>query len=532
LLAFSRKQTLRPEILDLRDTLSDLTHLLNRLVGEQVSLTLDHAPGLSAIRADKRQFEQVVMNLVVNARDAMPDGGEIRIVTRNRTIKTALSRDRAQIAPGNYVSVEVIDTGQGIAKDKLEHVFEPFFTTKNVGKGTGLGLSTAYGIVKQTGGFIFVDSVEHEGTTFQLLFPAHDHAVEIAPTRVESRVRGPSSGGVVLLVEDEVPVRAFASRALQLRGFTVIEAGSAEEALELLQDQSCHVDVFVTDVVMPGMDGPSWVKKALARRPEVRVVFISGYAEETVGDSRSRIAHAVFLPKPFSLDELAATVERMAAKRRSRRVVGAIRFDAGVKRKIRGTCPVQKIACTGPETNGAIWRAIGWLGCDDHPEALREKPLQRALVLVSKEMRHPRAVPLWFEKFRLTADPGKIRWFGIAIGLDEGVEIHAVGAVGMTAERIAAAITIPASEPVRRFAHDCDDRYIRSHEALHHLPEKPVVAEHGRMLEFGWRADDKRGVLGQGTRICRAAGLGHRQKHEFLPCKDQHDGTFTAPGGG
>jgi two-component system cell cycle sensor histidine kinase/response regulator CckA len=314
LLAFSRKQTLRPEILDLRDTLSDLTHLLNRLVGEQVSLTLDHAPGLSAIRADKRQFEQVVMNLVVNARDAMPDGGEIRIVTRNRTIKTALSRDRAQIAPGNYVSVEVIDTGQGIAKDKLEHVFEPFFTTKNVGKGTGLGLSTAYGIVKQTGGFIFVDSVEHEGTTFQLLFPAHDHAVEIAPTRVESRVRGPSSGGVVLLVEDEVPVRAFASRALQLRGFTVIEAGSAEEALELLQDQSCHVDVFVTDVVMPGMDGPSWVKKALARRPEVRVVFISGYAEETVGDSRSRIAHAVFLPKPFSLDELAATVERMAAK--------------------------------------------------------------------------------------------------------------------------------------------------------------------------------------------------------------------------
>jgi two-component system cell cycle sensor histidine kinase/response regulator CckA len=314
LLAFSRKQTLRPEVLDLRDTLSDLTHLLNRLVGEQVSLTLDHAPGLSAIRADKRQFEQVVMNLVVNARDAMPDGGEIRIVTRNRTIKTPLSRDRALVAPGNYVSVEVIDTGEGIAKDKLEHVFEPFFTTKKVGKGTGLGLSTAYGIVKQTGGFIFVDSVEHEGTTFQLLFPAHDRAVDLVPMRPEPRARGPSNGGVVLLVEDEVPVRAFASRALQLRGFTVIEAGSAEEALELLQDESCHVDVFVTDVVMPGMDGPSWVKKALARRPEVRVVFISGYAEETVGDSQSRISHSLFLPKPFSLDELAATVERMAAK--------------------------------------------------------------------------------------------------------------------------------------------------------------------------------------------------------------------------
>jgi two-component system cell cycle sensor histidine kinase/response regulator CckA len=254
------------------------------------------------------------MNLVVNARDAMPDGGEIRIVTRNRTIKTPLSRDRALVAPGNYVSVEVIDTGEGIAKDKLEHVFEPFFTTKKVGKGTGLGLSTAYGIVKQTGGFIFVDSVEHEGTTFQLLFPAHDRAVDLVPMRPEPRARGPSNGGVVLLVEDEVPVRAFASRALQLRGFTVIEAGSAEEALELLQDESCHVDVFVTDVVMPGMDGPSWVKKALARRPEVRVVFISGYAEETVGDSQSRISHSLFLPKPFSLDELAATVERMAAK--------------------------------------------------------------------------------------------------------------------------------------------------------------------------------------------------------------------------
>lgn len=322
LLAFSRKQTLRPELLDLRDTLADLTHLLNRLVGEQITLTLDHEPGLAAIRADKRQIEQVVMNLVVNARDAMPEGGEIRIVTRNRTITRALHRDRATVAPGRYVSVEVIDTGHGIARDKLEHVFEPFFTTKKVGEGTGLGLSTAYGIVKQTGGFIFVDSVVDEGTTFQLLFPAHDHAAQEVAAPDQPPAPGSAGDGVVLLVEDEVPVRTFASRALRLRGFHVIAAGSAEEALEILDAPGCHVDVFVTDVVMPGMDGPSWVQKALEKRPEARVVFMSGYAEEAVGDNQSRIANSVFLPKPFSMNELVDTVARMLARSPSGREAG------------------------------------------------------------------------------------------------------------------------------------------------------------------------------------------------------------------
>lgn len=311
LLAYSRKQTLRPRLLDLRDTLADLTHLLNRLVGERVSLTLDHEPGLAAVRADKRQIEQVIMNLVVNARDALPEGGEIRIVTRNRDLREPLRRDRAVVAPGRYVSVEVVDTGAGIAPDKIDKVFEPFFTTKRVGEGTGLGLSTAYGIVKQTGGFIFVDSVEGSGTTFQLLFPAHAHAEPPQAAVKDRSARGAPGEGVVLLVEDEAPVRAFASRALQLRGFTVLEAGSAEEALELLGDESRHVDVFVTDVVMPGMDGPSWVKKALTLRPAVRVVFMSGYAEETFGDIQARIANSVFLPKPFSLTDLAETVQRL-----------------------------------------------------------------------------------------------------------------------------------------------------------------------------------------------------------------------------
>jgi two-component system cell cycle sensor histidine kinase/response regulator CckA len=310
LLAYSRKQTLRPEVIDLRDTLADLTHLLNRLVGEKIALSLSHDPTLAAIRADKRQLEQVLMNLVVNSRDAMPTGGDIRIVTQNVTLAEALCRDRAVVQPGRYVSVQVIDEGSGIAPDKLQKVFEPFFTTKRIGEGTGLGLSTAYGIVKQTGGFIFVDSTPGEGTCFQLLFPAYageERGPLEGPRLAPSEARG---SGVVLLVEDEAPVRAFASRALQLRGFTVLEAESAEDALEILDDPDLHVDVFVTDVVMPGIDGPGWVRQALTRRPAARVVFMSGYAEETFGDRQACIPQSVFLPKPFSLNELTETVQR------------------------------------------------------------------------------------------------------------------------------------------------------------------------------------------------------------------------------
>jgi two-component system cell cycle sensor histidine kinase/response regulator CckA len=310
LLAYSRKQTLRPQLIDLRETLADLTHLLNRLVGEKVSLGLSHDPALSAIRADKRQLEQVIMNLVVNARDAMPKGGDIRILTENVTLTEPLRRDRAVVAPGLYVSVKIIDAGVGISPDKAQKVFEPFFTTKRAGEGTGLGLSTAYGIVKQTGGFIFLDSVPDEGTVFQLLFPAHTQpdTCEVAVTG-DAALAGPASG-VVLLVEDEAPVRAFASRALQMRGYTVLEAESAEDALDLLEDPAVHVDVFVTDVVMPGLDGPTWVQQALGARPEARVVFMSGYAEETFSEVQARIPHSVFLPKPFSLRELTDTVQR------------------------------------------------------------------------------------------------------------------------------------------------------------------------------------------------------------------------------
>jgi len=310
LLAFSRKQTLQPEVLDLRDTISDLIHLLNRLVGEKVQLTLSHDPVLKPVRADKRQLEQVMMNLVVNARDAMPDGGEIRIETRIQTWAEPFRRDRATVPSGEYVVVKVTDSGVGIPADKLQKVFEPFYTTKRTGEGTGLGLSTAYGIVKQTGGFIFVDSVSGRGTEFTVVLPVCDAPGVALPDAGQPAELSPArqGEGVVLLVEDEAPVRAFATRALRLKGYTVLEAESAEDALRLLEDASLHVDVFVTDVVMPGMDGPTWVRKAKQERPDTRVIFVSGYTEGAFGDSGPEVANSTFLPKPFSLNELTEAV--------------------------------------------------------------------------------------------------------------------------------------------------------------------------------------------------------------------------------
>ncbi|WP_170333202.1 ATP-binding protein [Ruegeria arenilitoris] len=310
LLAFSRKQTLRPEVLDLRDTISDLIHLLNRLVGEKIRLTLSHDPVLKPVRADKRQLEQVLMNLVVNARDAMPEGGEIRIETEVLIVNQAIARDRATVPVGEYVTVKVIDSGVGIPADKLQKVFEPFYTTKRTGEGTGLGLSTAYGIVKQTGGFIFVDSIAGKGTEFTVFLPvcAARESTEMSEQNTPDVHSSRQGEGVVLLVEDEAPVRAFATRALRLKGFTVLEAESAEDALKLLEDSELNVDVFVTDVVMPGMDGPTWVKKAMETRPDVRVVFMSGYTEGAFGDSGPELPNSTFLPKPFSLNQLTEAV--------------------------------------------------------------------------------------------------------------------------------------------------------------------------------------------------------------------------------
>jgi two-component system cell cycle sensor histidine kinase/response regulator CckA len=322
LLAFSRKQTMKPEVLDLHEVLGDLTHLLNRLVGEKVTLVRSYDDSLAPIRADKRQLEQALMNLIVNARDAMPAGGRIWIETENRRLTEDLHRDRAVVPAGDYVVARVRDEGFGISPERLTKIFEPFYTTKRPGEGTGLGLSTAYGIVKQTGGFIFVDSIVGTGTTFSLYFPSFDEAAEAEARGAQlidaERAAQPpvpeleeylAGGSVILLVEDEAPVRAFASRALRLRGYTVLEAENGEEALEMLSDPELKVDVFVTDVIMPGMDGPTWVREALKQRPKVRVIFVSGYAEDSFSDTQARIPNSVFLPKPFSLSELTSTVQ-------------------------------------------------------------------------------------------------------------------------------------------------------------------------------------------------------------------------------
>lgn len=314
LLAFSRKQTLTPQLIDLRHTLSDLSHLLNRLVGERVVVTVTHDPSLRPIRADARQFEQVLMNLVVNARDAMPGGGEVAIRTENVRLRAGLRLERASIPKGEYVRITVSDQGCGIPPETLDKIFDPFFTTKKQGEGTGLGLSTAYGIVKQTGGYIFCDSIPGEGTTFTLYFPAQRARPAAAKPAVAPPAALPDDlpeerRRSVLLVEDEAPVRAFAARALKLHGFDVIEADSGERALEILSDPAQTVDIFVTDVVMPGLDGPAWVRQALRARAGTRVIFMSGYMEATLSDGNAAIPNALFLPKPFSLSDLVASVE-------------------------------------------------------------------------------------------------------------------------------------------------------------------------------------------------------------------------------
>lgn len=308
LLAFSRKQTQQPEWLDLGDTVAEMAHLLGRLVGERVTLSISQEPELGAVRADRRQIEQVLMNLVVNARDAMPDGGEIRISVAPMALDAPRPQGRFTVPAGRYVELRVTDGGAGIPPEHRDKIFEPFFTTKRPGEGTGLGLSTAYGIVKQTGGFIEADNAPGGGAVFTVLLPAR----EAQPAGLAGGGAGDALAarvtGSVLLVEDEAPVRAFAARALRLQGLKVIEADCGERALELLNDAGLAVDLFVTDVIMPGLDGPSWVRTALRERPQTRVIFVSGYAEEALEQDPALREHARFLSKPFSLAELAAAV--------------------------------------------------------------------------------------------------------------------------------------------------------------------------------------------------------------------------------
>ena len=310
LLAFSRQQTLRPQLLQLPDVVSEVSHLLKRLLGETVQLVVKHGRDLFPVRADPGQLEQVIVNLAVNARDAMQSkgGGTVTIQTYSvRADQVAdLGSDILPIA--DYVAFSIADTGTGIPANVLGKVFEPFFTTKEVGKGTGLGLSTVYGIVKQSGGFIFADSRVGEGTRFTIYLPAHEIEQGAAASRVvakpqESELWG---SGTILLVEDEPMVRTVAERALTRHGYSVLTASNGEDALEILRGGE-QVDLLVSDVVMPIMDGPAMVREARKTRPNVPILFMSGYAEEQLRKSID-IEHVAFLPKPFSMQELAEAV--------------------------------------------------------------------------------------------------------------------------------------------------------------------------------------------------------------------------------
>jgi two-component system cell cycle sensor histidine kinase/response regulator CckA len=340
LLAFSRRQTLRPQVLDLGERLEDLRIMLSRLIGEKVKLEVKHDRDLWPVKADISQFEQVIVNLAVNARDAMPNGGKLDVRTANVDAAEAARMQYKGMPAADYVLVEVADTGTGIPPDIIDKIFDPFFSTKDVGKGTGLGLSTVYGIVKQTGGFVYPDSAPGRGTTFRIFLPRHvpdaaEEAFDVASQAKEVPIfadeepagsplaepvapASPAAAadltgqGTILLVEDEEGLRALNARGLTSRGYSVLEAGNGVEAIEVLAQNGGRVDLVVSDVVMPEMDGPTMLKEMRKRNPALKIIFVSGYAEEAFAkslppnDDRKQFS---FLPKPFTLKQLVGAVK-------------------------------------------------------------------------------------------------------------------------------------------------------------------------------------------------------------------------------
>jgi two-component system cell cycle sensor histidine kinase/response regulator CckA len=291
----------------------DLSHLLRRLIGESINLEFVHGRDLGLVKVDQGQLEQVVINLAVNARDAMPDGGRVRIRTENASQPQAVRRGHELMPAGDYVLIEVTDTGIGIAPDHLARIFEPFFSTKEVGSGTGLGLSTVYGIVKQTGGFVFVDSVVGGGTTFAIYLPRQGVAIgadAVRPDAAEPAFPRDLTGtGTIMLVEDDDAVRMFGARALRNKGYRVVEAKSGEAALGLIGEGADPIDLLITDVVMPEMDGPALIREVREVDPGIKVIFISGYTEDAFRQRLDSDRDIDFLAKPFSLQELAVKVK-------------------------------------------------------------------------------------------------------------------------------------------------------------------------------------------------------------------------------
>jgi len=311
LLAFSRNQVLQPQVLDPAAIVESIVPMLCRLLGEHVELASHQAPGLGCITVDPSQLEQVIVNLAVNARDAMPDGGKLTIELSNVEFDPAYMASHPGAVPGPYLLLAVSDTGIGMDEETRVRIFEPFFTTKESGHGTGMGLATVYGIVKQSGGFIYVYSEPGHGTTFRIYLP---RVTEERPAAVtENPAVRPSSSGTetILLVEDEPAVRGFARRTLEDHGYIVLEAASGADALSIVASHAGPIALLVTDVVMPGLQGHQLAEQLAAARPEIRTLYVSGFTESSVIHHGVPDHGVAFLPKPFSAETLSRAVRRV-----------------------------------------------------------------------------------------------------------------------------------------------------------------------------------------------------------------------------
>lgn len=318
LLAFSRRQTMQPKVLQMGDLLTDWSMLVNRLLGEKIELKIVSGRDLWHVKADPGELERIIINLAVNARDAMlPKGGRLSIRTRNISERDSQKLAGQGIARGEYVMIEVEDTGCGMTPEVMAKIFDPFFTTKAVGKGTGLGLASVYGIVQQTGGYIFPDSTPGEGTTFRLYLPRYhmepEEEAQAVPAAKKPRARDLTGTGRVLLVEDEDAVRRFAVAALKSKGYEVLQAGDGVEAIEVMKAHGNRVDIVVSDVIMPEMDGPTLMKELRKVDPKLKFIFVSGYPDDAFKNNLDPDAEFSFLPKPYNLAQLAAMVKEQLA---------------------------------------------------------------------------------------------------------------------------------------------------------------------------------------------------------------------------
>lgn len=313
LLAFTRQQVLEPKVLDLNESVSNMAKLLRRLIGEDIALVLSPHPALGRVKVDPGQVEQIIMNLAVNARDAMPGGGQLTIETRNVELDNVDAHQHPSVEPGSYVMLGVSDTGCGMDTDTQTHIFEPFFTTKGPGKGTGLGLATVHGIVKQSGGSIDVSSELGKGTTFNIYLPRIEGAAErLDPISAPNAAfRGSET---ILLVEDEEMVRALAQAILERNGYTVLAAKNVHDALWVVQDGSTAIHLLLTDTIMPGMNGPELAQQVLAIRPAMKVLYMSGYTDKAFTSTTAWEPGTAFLQKPFTPQTLGQKVREILAE--------------------------------------------------------------------------------------------------------------------------------------------------------------------------------------------------------------------------